>query len=117
MSLENEELVTTEDMRLYLQFDILRSGDQSSFGDFVLTHQNVDGKLTQVGLVRGVAVYTPVEKRRYSIPLDIQEGHILNSGTLLLEYVGQKRGWQVLASLEIPLVQISSNKNNDNKAL
>ncbi|MEB2780500.1 hypothetical protein U3A58_08850 [Algoriphagus sp. C2-6-M1] len=111
VTLDNARLIVSEDMSQKLQFEINRSGSKSSFGDFILSHKSPDGKLTQVGLVKGVAVYTPVGSRRYSIPLDIQETDILNSGTLLLEYVSQKRRREVLASLEFPLVQLQSKLN------
>ncbi|MEB2778292.1 hypothetical protein SYJ56_23480 [Algoriphagus sp. D3-2-R+10] len=111
VTLDNAILVISEDRRHNLQFDINRSGSKSSFGDFILSHKSPDGKLTQVGLVKGVAVYTPIGSRRYSIPLAIEETDILNSGTLLLEYVSQKRRREVLASLEFPLAQLQSKLN------
>lgn len=110
VTLQNAELITTVDTGIHLRFDILRSGNKSSFGDFILTHKNMDGKLTQVGLVRGVAVYTPIVRRCYSIPLNIPEGNRLNSGTLILEYVSQNRRREVLASQELPLDQIPSKQ-------
>jgi P pilus assembly chaperone PapD len=111
VTLQNERLLTRDDRSRLLQFDIVRTGNQSAFGDFILTHRDEDGKLTEVGLVKGVAVYTPIESRRYSIPLNLPEGHQLNSGTLLLEYIVQKRRKEVLASLEIPLIPLLSKLN------
>lgn len=111
VTLQNEELLARDDRSLHLQFEIIRSGNQSSFGDFTLNHKDKDGKLTQVGLVKGVAVYTPIESRRYSIPLNLPEGHQLNSGILLLEYLTQKRRPEVLASLEIPIIPLVSKLN------
>ncbi len=103
VTLENGELVISKDNSSYLQFEIIRSGNKSTFGDFILFHKGNNGKLTQVGLVKGVAVYTPVESRNYSIALDIPDERMLDSGSLLLEYVSQKRRPEVMASLEIPL--------------
>lgn len=106
--LQNAELVSADGNGLQFRFDILRSGEQSSFGDFVLTYRNKEGKLTQVGLVRGVAVYTPLDIRSYAIHLDIPEGLGFHAGTLVLEYLSQNRRREVLASLEYPLDQVSS---------
>lgn len=105
VTLDNPRLIVSEDMGHKLQFEINRSGSKSSYGDFILSHKSPDGKITQVGLVKGVAVYTPVVIRLYSISLTIEGTEILNSGALLLEYVSQKRRREVLASLEFQLVQ------------
>lgn len=101
--LHNAALISPDNKSLQFRFDILRSGTKSTYGDFVLTHRSIEGKQTQIGLVRGVAVYSPVEKRSFSIPVTTPEGLTLNEGILILEYVSQTRRKEIIASLELPI--------------
>ena len=102
--LQNPKLITSENLVRYLQFEIIREGNKSCYGDFTIIHRGEDGRQTKVALVRGVAVYTPLFSRMYSLPLNIPaELNELKSGTLILEYITQSRRKEVLATLEFPL--------------
>ncbi len=64
VELKNVTWIASDSKSLQLRFDIHRSGKKSSYGDFTLTHRSADGKMTQVGLVKGVAVYAPIKKTK-----------------------------------------------------
>ncbi|SEG49791.1 fimbrial biogenesis chaperone [Algoriphagus boritolerans] len=103
VELKNVTWIASDSKSLQLRFDIHRSGKKSSYGDFTLTHRSADGKMTQVGLVKGVAVYAPIKKRSYSVPVTIPAGVTINEGELILEYISQTKRKEILASLVVPL--------------
>ena len=78
------ELARDSTPRLNLLFE--RKGNRSVYGDFMVNLISPQGKKVQVGLVKGIAVYTPNESRQVKIDLD--KGHDINyhSGKLQLVY-------------------------------
>lgn len=53
-----------------VSFGLNRTGNASVYGDITVTHTAPDGKKTIVGLVKGLAVYTPNLRRMVQLPLD-----------------------------------------------
>lgn len=66
-----------------------RTGNMSVYGDLTIRHQSIDGKLTQVGLVKGISVYTPNLVRDMQVKLDPAAGIDYKSGKLLITYTSQ----------------------------
>lgn len=73
----------------FLNLTFNRSGNMSVYGDLSVTHVAPDGKETQVGVVNGIAVYTPNALRKFRIQLNSQAGANLNTGKLLITYNAQ----------------------------
>jgi len=63
-----------------------REGNQSVFGDLNVDYMAPDGQLINVGIVRGIAVYTPNTLRRFSMQLNKPEGVNLTEGKLLVRF-------------------------------
>lgn len=63
-----------------------RTGNASVYGDLQVVHIAPNGKTTQIGLVNGIAVYTPVASRRLNIPLDSKQGIDYRHGKLRVTY-------------------------------
>jgi hypothetical protein len=63
-----------------------REGNQSVYGDLSVDYTGTDEKQINVGLVKGIAVYTPNVLRRFIMPLNIPEGVELNKGKLLVRF-------------------------------
>jgi P pilus assembly chaperone PapD len=63
-----------------------REGNQSVYGDLSVDYTGTDGKQINVGLVKGIAVYTPNVLRRFTMPLNIPEGVELDKGKLLVRF-------------------------------
>lgn len=83
---------------------LFRSGNKSAYGDISIKLLSPEGKVTQVGLAKGVAVYTPNSKRNFYMNLDNSSGLDYRNGRLLIEYsssVGNKS--DILAQKEIIL--------------
>jgi len=73
-----------------LEFSLIRSGNYSVYGDLSVTHVSPAGKKTDVGLVRGVAVYTPGTLRRGRINLQAPTDVDFSQGSFLVRYSKQK---------------------------
>jgi P pilus assembly chaperone PapD len=69
-----------------LNLTLNRSGKMSIYGDIVVTHIAANGKSTQVGIVKGLAVYAPNELRHVKLPLnnDLQVNY--HSGKLVTRF-------------------------------
>ncbi len=70
--------------RLSLVFN--RSGNRSVYGDLNVYYISPEGEEVSVGIVRGIAVYTPNTVRRFSLQLNIPEGVDISAGKLRVKY-------------------------------
>ena len=70
--------------RINLSFN--RTGNMSVFGDLAVDHISTQGKITRVGVVNGIAVYTPNKVRRFQLNLNKVPGVDFNTGTLRVIY-------------------------------
>ena len=69
-----------------LKIVLNREGNQSVYGDLSVDYTGPDEKQINEGLVKGIAVYTPNDLRRFTMPLNIPEGVELNKGKLLVRF-------------------------------
>jgi hypothetical protein len=88
--------------RLYM--DLQRNGDASIYGDIEVMLEKPGGDSVQVGLLRGLAVFTPNLSRRVGVQLNLPEGVDLSAGTLkaVFRENGPKQP-KVLAEGSLPL--------------
>jgi hypothetical protein len=63
-----------------------RTGNMSVYGDIAVDHISAQGKVTRVGMVKGIAVYTPITDRRFQFNLDKVAGVDWHSGKLHIVY-------------------------------
>ncbi|WP_217447543.1 fimbria/pilus periplasmic chaperone [Maribellus comscasis] len=63
-----------------------REGTQSVYGDLKAEYITPEGEKYDVGLVKGIAVYTPNLLRRFTMTLNTPVGIELNKGKLLVRY-------------------------------
>lgn len=69
-----------------ISFTILRNGNKSIYGDISVEYVPLQGKPYEIGLVKGVAVYTNINKRFMKIRLNNTTSLGLNKGRLRLRY-------------------------------
>ena len=81
-----------------LSLTINRSGNMSVYGNLKVDHISPDGTTTEVGLVKGVSVYTPNDQRNFSFELRNAADVDLDKGKLRIVYSKEKGG--TLATLE-----------------
>lgn len=87
--LENLSLIE-EDVPA-LTFSMNRSGIHSTYGDIEVKHIDENGFERILGLVRGVAVYTPLIQRFMSVPFN-KDQVLPTSGTIRVEYASVANG-------------------------
>ena len=75
-----------------------RSGNMSVYGNIRVDHISPEGISTEVGIVKGVSVYTPNSIRKFSFELRDAGNVDLNSGKLKIAYIAE--GGQTYASKE-----------------
>lgn len=101
VKLENASIQKGEQASVNLT--ISRSGMYSVYGDLELLHTDANGKETTVGLIRGVAVYTPLLGRKVKIPFN-KVANIPNNGKLKVVYSATVNGKkETFAELDIPI--------------
>jgi len=89
---------------LHLHFN--RSGNRSVYGDLDVFYVSPKGKTTQVGVVKGIAVYTPNATRAFELPLANKSGVDYRAGKLLVTYKAEEKNKTVkLAEAQLLLGQ------------
>ena len=89
VNLSDLKLDVLNDSISRLQFAFNRSGNMSVYGDIVVEHISPTTVVTQVGTVRGIAVYTPNAVRRFQMDLDKKAKVDYRSGNLKITYTTQ----------------------------
>lgn len=98
------KLNTSQPDQVQLNVNFIRSGNTSSYGDLVIEHISPKGKISKVGLAKGLAVYTPNRIRDFVIPLDKNQGVNYSLGSLRITYTSSlDLKNKVLAQTEIQL--------------
>lgn len=86
-----------------IHFTINRQGNRSLYGDVGIWWLKADGSRESVGLARGIAVYSPNDKREFEMPLELNQQQ-LDNGKLLIEYIEDPAfGGNLKTSLEVPI--------------
>lgn len=75
------------DGKKFLSLNILRDGEKSVFGDLIVEHISPEGEKSELGIVRGIAVYTPNRNRRFTFELRQIEDADLTKGKLVVRYI------------------------------
>jgi hypothetical protein len=86
LSITGLALEKTEDNPLLLKTVLNREGNQSVYGDLTADYILPGAEPLNVGLVRGIAVYTPNTLRRFSMPLNVPEGIDFSKGKLVVRF-------------------------------
>lgn len=89
VSLSDLKLETINDTIPLLQFAFNRTGNMSVYGDILVEHISPKMIITQVGTVRGIAVYTPNSVRRFQMELNAKTKVDFHSGNLKIIYTSQ----------------------------
>lgn len=72
-----------------LKFTFNRTGNMSVYGDIAVLHTSPSGKTTEVGIVKGIAVYTPNSLRRFQMDLKKPDGVDFHQGKLSIAFSTQ----------------------------
>jgi hypothetical protein len=89
-----------------LKFVINRTGNISIYGDISVEYTPANGKPFDIGMARGVAVYTSINRRNFSVRLQNKKGANLASGKLKVKFTSPKDSpYELYAEKEIVLKQ------------
>ena len=86
-----------------LSFTINRSGNFSLYGDVKITHISPSGTVTEVGIMKGLAVYTPNLLRSIKLPLSKATDVDYAKGTLQIDYLDQQTNKPAIAKTTLAL--------------
>jgi hypothetical protein len=109
---EISSTVSLSDLKLEMQNDTIpvlnivfnREGETSVYGDLTVEYEPPSGGKAEVGIVRGIAVYTPNASRRFQMRLNKPEGVDFSGGKLIVKYVdGSDTSSEVFAVGELSL--------------
>ena len=89
VSLSDLKLDIISDTIPRLQLAFNRSGNMSVYGDLLVEHVSSQGEVKSVGIVKGIAVYTPNAVRRFQMDLDKKSNVDYHSGILKITYSSQ----------------------------
>lgn len=82
----NATVLAKSDSITELALTFSRKGDKSVYGDLTVKWQPESGDAVDVGLVRGIAVYTPNIVRDFTMQLQNIPGVDFNRGKLVIKY-------------------------------
>jgi hypothetical protein len=86
-TLSDLKLESLKESSQYLQLTINRSGNFSTYGDIIVDYLPNQGKQVQIAAIKGVGVYTDINKRNIVIKLDSPTSTPLPKGKLKVRYV------------------------------
>jgi hypothetical protein len=104
--------VTLDDLNFGMQNDTVptlnmvfnREGEKSVFGDVTVEWEPPSGSTVEVGIVRGIAIYTPNNVRRFRMNLRNPDGVDFSTGKLIVRYIdGSDTSSEVFAEKELLL--------------
>ena len=115
-TLSGLKLEIAQDSILYINLNINRTGNISIYGELSVEYIPEQGKPIQIGLVKGVAVYTNIYKRNISIKLNKDTGIDLTNGKLKVQYIGNEASKRlVYAEAEMELKHSRNIVNLSNR--
>ncbi|MEA5004873.1 MAG: hypothetical protein VB022_00515 [Rikenellaceae bacterium] len=89
VSISDLKLETVNDTTNRLSMVFNRTGNMSVYGDLRITHISPSGKESIVGIVNGIAVYTPNTIRRFNLDLDNSPKADFKTGKIRVTYSSQ----------------------------
>lgn len=85
-TLSNMKMETQQDTVNYLSLTLNRSGNISVYGDLTIEYFPTKGKPYEIGMVKGISVYTNTARRNVLVKLNKTQGLAFNNGKLKVRY-------------------------------
>ncbi|HEY0054362.1 MAG TPA: hypothetical protein VGB63_03310 [Pedobacter sp.] len=87
-----------------LKVTLNRTGNISAYGHLIASHISPEGTVSQVGIARGLGIYTPNAKRHFQLTLDQTPGINFSSGRLAINYVApEENKSEIITKTELVL--------------
>ncbi len=95
-SMSDLKLDLQQDTIHSLKLTIHRTGNISVYGDLIVQYTPVQGKPYEIGSVRGMGVYTGINKRNITVRLNNTPGNTFKTGKLKVQYVSNGESKKVV---------------------
>lgn len=102
-TLSDLKLSIVNDTTVRLKITFNRTGNMSVYGDVRVDYISQQGPPVTIGTVKGIAVYTPNDKRVFVMDLDKKAGVNYHTGSLHLTYSSQSDKPEKFAEADLPL--------------
>jgi hypothetical protein len=89
VSISNASFELKMDSIPSLKVTFNRTGNMSVYGDISVDHISLQGKVTHIGIAKGMALYTPNVERHFNLLLDKAAGVDYHKGKLHVTYTTQ----------------------------
>jgi len=99
-TLSDLSMETQQDTIQFLKLTINRTGNISIYGDLVVNYSPANGKTYEIAKVKGVGVYTNINKRIISIKLNKLPGTKLSNGKLAVKYISHNEDKKIIVYAE-----------------
>ena len=86
LSLTDPVLTAVNDSVYRLKLVLNRSGNKSVYGNIRVEYDPGQGKTVEVETVKGIGIYTEVEKREYTVLLNLKKGLRFHGGELIISF-------------------------------
>ena len=86
ITISDLSLEKTDKNEATIKFNCNRSGNMSAYGDFTVNYISPEGKTIKVGSANGMAIYAPITKRIFNLPITPLPGVDLQKGSLQVVY-------------------------------
>ncbi len=86
VSLDSGFYTTSDSGKGVVMANLNRTGDEECYGSLVVMFKDKDGHEQQVGIVKGLAVYTDLATRKVQVAYQMPKGVDPKTGSLLLEF-------------------------------
>jgi hypothetical protein len=103
VNFSNSSVQIVNDTLTLLKATFNRTGNMSVYGDISVEYISAQGKITQVGLLKGIAVYSPNAKRNFTFRLKNPPGVNYQTGRLHIRYSNPLLKETLLTETEIAL--------------
>ena len=105
-SFSDLKLGVVQDTIPSLEFTINRTGNCSTYGDLVVEYIFGQNKPIIVGNVKGVGVYTNIDRRKVTVKLNQVRGMVFKTGNLRVRYTSPDDAkYMVYAEVDLPLTE------------
>jgi len=95
-SLSDLKLDLNQDTIYSLKLTIHRTGNISVYGDVIVQYIPVEGKPYEIGSVKGLGVYTNINKRNITVRLNNRTGNKFKNGKLNVQYISNGESKRVV---------------------
>ncbi len=102
-TLSDLNIENRQDTSIFLKLALNRTGNISVYGDFVVEYTPAQGKSYEIGRLKGVGVYTNINKRNVNIRLNKTPGTSLKNGKLKVQYISNEENKKINVYAEAEL--------------